>query len=103
MKILIVSILIFLINLPFGYWRGNVKKFSLQWVLAIHIPVPIIIALRIYSDIGFTWYSYVFLLSAFFIGQKIGDVLHSWHLQRYDNTSSCLTIDFSRLIMQWIK
>ena len=99
MKILIVSILIILINLPFGYWRGNVKKLSLQWVLAIHIPVPIIIALRIYSEIGFTWYSYIFLISAFFIGQKIGDLLHSWYLQRYNKASSCLTIDFYKVLI----
>lgn len=99
MKILIISILIIFINLPFGYWRGNVKKFSLQWVLAIHLPVPIIIALRIYSDIGFTWYSYVFLLSAFFIGQKIGDSLHSWYLEKYNKVSSCLTLDLYKILI----
>ena len=103
MRILIVSIIILIINIPFGYWRGNVKKFSLQWVLAIHLPVPIIIALRIYSDIGFVWYSYIFLITAFFIGQKFGGILHSWHLQRYHEASSCLTMDFSRIFIDKIK
>ncbi len=42
-KLIIVSIIVFSINIPFGYWRANVKKFSLQWILAVHIPVPFII------------------------------------------------------------
>lgn len=72
MRITLVTLFVFLLNIPFGYWRANVRKFSLQWVLAIHIPVPIIIALRIFSHIGFGWYTYLFLVAAFFSGQKLG-------------------------------
>ncbi|MCB0750038.1 MAG: hypothetical protein KDC52_01045, partial [Ignavibacteriae bacterium] len=58
MKIALVSFIVFIINLPFGYWRSTVPKFSLKWFLAIHLPVPIIILLRIYSDFGFRFYPY---------------------------------------------
>lgn len=72
MKITLVAIAVLLLNLPFGYWRSKVKKFSLQWFLAIHIPVPFVILLRIYSNIGFELYTYPVLVSSFFLGQFIG-------------------------------
>lgn len=72
MKILLVAIAVFLFNLPFGYWRSKVKKFSLQWFLAIHLPVPFVILLRIYSNIGFELYTYPIIVGAFFLGQFIG-------------------------------
>ncbi len=76
MKIFIVALIIFLINLPFGYWRAKVKKFSKQWFLAVHIPVPIVILLRIYSDIGFELYTYPILVGAFFLGQYLGGKIY---------------------------
>lgn len=72
MKITLVAIAVLLLNLPFGYWRSKVKKFSLQWFLAIHIPVPFVILLRIYSNIGFELYTYPVLIGSFFLGQFIG-------------------------------
>jgi len=76
-KLILITILVFVFNIPFGYWRANVKKFSTQWALAIHIPVPFIVAARIFSNIGFAWYTYVFLVSAFFGGQKFGAYLYN--------------------------
>ena len=96
-RLLLVTITVFVFNIPFGYWRANVKKFSLQWVLAIHIPVPIIIALRIFSHIGFIWYTYVFLVSAFFFGQKLGAVIHN-RLAKTEDVSSCLVMDLKRIV-----
>ena len=52
-------------------------KFSFQWVLAIHIPVPIIIAIRIFSGLGFAWYTYIVIVLSFFLGQKLGEILHN--------------------------
>ncbi len=48
-----LMLVVFLINLPFGYWRGSAGKFSTQWMMAVHIPVPFIFLLRILS--GFGW------------------------------------------------
>lgn len=97
MNIFFVTIIVFLFNIPFGYWRANVKKFSLQWVLAIHIPVPFIILLRVYSKIGFAFYTYPILVGAFFIGQFTGKYLFDRRkkLNRLPLTS-CIIMDFVR-------
>jgi hypothetical protein len=87
-------------NIPFGYWRANVKKFSLQWVLAIHIPVPIIVALRLTTGLGFAWYTYVFMVSAFFFGQKLGAIIYKKYQPAWKNVSSCLVMDLKRNFRQ---
>ena len=46
-KILLVSLICFVVNLPLGRWRERTRKFSWQWFLAIHASIPFIIALRI--------------------------------------------------------
>jgi len=92
-KLIIVSIIVFIFNIPFGYWRANVKKFSLQWILAVHIPVPFIIAIRILVSIGFAWYSYIFLVSAFFAGQSFGAFLLKVNKRNRKITTSCLIMD----------
>lgn len=97
MKLLIVVIIILLINIPFGYWRINVKKFSVQWALAIHLPIPFIIALRIYSDIGFALYTYPILIASFFLGQYLGSKIHSqWKTLGFEPITSCLIMDLYR-------
>ncbi len=68
----IVTVLTFIINMPFGYWRASVKKFSLQWFLAVHVPIPFIILMRYHFNLGFQLYTYPFLVGAFFFGQFIG-------------------------------
>jgi hypothetical protein len=97
-RLIIITILVFILNIPFGYWRGNVNKFSLQWFLAIHIPVPFIIAMRIFGGIGFSWYTYVFLVGAFFLGQRSGSMLIKWVHTRCHQESSCLVMDLFRCI-----
>lgn len=96
MRIAIVAILVALLNIPFGYWRTHVKKFSFQWFLAVHIPVPFIVALRIYSDIGFAWYTYIFLVGAFFGGQRIGQFIYK-RLSRELTLSACLCKDIMQV------
>jgi hypothetical protein len=72
MKIFWIAIIVLMLNLPFGYWRAGAKKFSSQWILAIHIPVPLIVALRIYSGLGWRLVTFPVLIGAFFLGQFIG-------------------------------
>jgi hypothetical protein len=97
LNLLIISLIIFILNIPFGYWRANVKRFSLQWYLSIHIPVPIIIAIRIFFEIGFSWYTYLFLITAFFLGQKLGSYIYTY-LKKLNNVSSCLLMDLYRKV-----
>ena len=49
-----LMIVVFIINLPFGYIRSRSAKFSKQWMMAIHIPVPFVFLLRIFSGLNWT-------------------------------------------------
>ncbi len=77
-----VALLVFLINLPFGYWRASARKRSAQWFLALLIPVPPVIALRIYSGPGFKLMSFPVIVGAFFLGQFVGGKLRHITLGR---------------------
>jgi len=97
MNLLVVAVSVFIFNLPFGYWRANVKKFSLQWVLAVHLPVPFIIALRLLSGLGFQFITYPVLVGAFFGGQFLGKYLFTYRKNKliYPLTS-CMVCDILR-------
>jgi hypothetical protein len=94
--IVIESIIVLLLNVPFGYWRFNVRKLSIHWILAVHIPVLFVVALRLCTNIGFSWYSYVLLVTAFFLGQKMGSIVHKYVSKTCAETSSCLVMDIIR-------
>lgn len=94
--LIIITVLVFFLNVPFGYWRANVLRFSTQWFLAIHIPVPFIVALRLLSGIGFGWQTYVFLVVAYFFGQQLGALILKWVHQYCHQESSCLVMDLYR-------
>ena len=47
LKILAVSAICLLVNIPMGRMRERCRKFSWQWILWIHASIPFIIALRI--------------------------------------------------------
>ncbi len=49
-----VMLVVFLINLPFGYLRSRAAKFSRQWMMAVHVPVPFVFMLRIFSGLNWT-------------------------------------------------
>jgi hypothetical protein len=71
----IVAFLVFVLNLPFGYWRARVSKFSLQWVLAVHLPVPFVVAFRLLSGLGWQLITFPVLIGAFFLGQYAGGMI----------------------------
>ncbi len=95
-KLLLVSLVVLVINIPFGYWRANVKKFSLQWFLAIHIPVVIIIGLRLATHVGFAWYTYLFFVTAYVLGQQSGSLIIKRVRRVCDTVSSCMVMDLVR-------
>lgn len=66
MNIWSVITIVFVLNVPFGYWRANTRKFSYQWFLSVHIPVPIVIAFRIFAGIGWHIITFPILIGAFF-------------------------------------
>jgi hypothetical protein len=78
MNIWTVALIVLLFNVPFGYWRASVRKFSTQWILSIHSPVPFIIALRIFSGLGWRLITFPILIGAFFAGQFLGARIYGW-------------------------
>ena len=72
MKLVVISAIVLLLNLPFGYWRAGARKFSLRWVLAVHVPVPLVIGLRLVSGIGWQMATFPVVVGAFFGGQFLG-------------------------------
>lgn len=60
------------INLPFGYFRAGVPKFSARWFLAVHLPVPVIILMRIGSGQGWS------LVPAMFAFDVLGQLMGGW-------------------------
>jgi hypothetical protein len=68
----IAAILIFFLNLPFGYWRAGLRKLSPMWFVAIHTPVPLAIGLRIAMGMRFSLVTLPLYVAVFFGGQWIG-------------------------------
>jgi len=68
-----LMLLVFVINLPFGYLRSKATKFSRQWMMAVHIPVPFVFLLRIFS--GFNWTVIPLLVLSDVAGQIAGGKL----------------------------
>ncbi len=66
------------LNLPFGFWRAGVQKFTLPWFLAVHAPVPLVIAIRILMGLGWQLATFPILVCAFFAGQFLGGKLRTW-------------------------
>lgn len=89
---------VLLLNLPFGYWRANVGKMSAQWFFAIHVPVGLMIVMRVVSGIGWQWATLPLFVLAFFAGQLLGTSLHRWYSKRARTpVSSCLVMDALRI------
>jgi hypothetical protein len=72
MKLVFISAVVLLLNLPFGYWRAGARRFSLRWFFAIHVPVLLVIGLRLVSGIGWQMVTFPILIGAFFGGQFLG-------------------------------
>jgi hypothetical protein len=77
MPLLAVACATLVLNLPFGFWRGGVRKFSLAWFLAVHLPVPLIVLLRLAAGIGWHFSTFPVLVGAFFGGQLLGSRMRS--------------------------
>jgi hypothetical protein len=81
-KILILTVVAFFLNLFFGVLRAGTKSFSLKWFLYIHIPVFIIIPIRLQMGLE-NWYI-LYLIVISFSGQHIGLLLGRYKKGIYD-------------------
>ncbi len=91
-----LAVIVFLMNLPFGYWRAHVKRASKHWFLAIHIPVILVIALRFLSGLGWALITFPVLVGAFFLGQLSGGMVYKLLGNLKVRTSACIFMDVFR-------
>ena len=68
--VIIIALLAFIINIPFGYLRNKTQKFSARWFLYVHLSIPLIIAARLLSHTDYR-YIPIFILAAV-AGQILG-------------------------------
>jgi len=66
-------ILAFVVSVPCGYLRQNYKKYSLMWFFLIHLPIPLIVLMRVKAGLG--WQYIPLTLGGSVAGQIIGGVL----------------------------
>ncbi len=72
MDYVFVVLFTILINLPFGYLRGDKKRFTFLWLLYIHIPVPFVILFREKMNVELTWAFAPAYFGAYLLGQWLG-------------------------------
>lgn len=70
--LLILTVATMVTNLPFGYWREGVRRFSPAWFAAVHAAVPIVVALRLMLGVEWRLATLPLLLIAYFAGQLLG-------------------------------
>jgi hypothetical protein len=77
----LITIVAFVLNLPFGYLRGNTKKFSVMWFLYIHLPIPAIFVLRTMA--GFTYKAIPIIIVGAVLGQLIGSRIYNLRMSSH--------------------
>lgn len=70
------------LNVPFGYWRAGLRKYSASWFVAIHAPVPLVVALRLLAGLAWQLATFFVLAAAFFTGQLVGARVRRWRERR---------------------
>jgi hypothetical protein len=70
------------INLPFGAYRVTVRRLSWLWFAAIHVPIPLIVVVRL--SFGFGWWFVPFMLASAITGQLLGSWLYKLWRARHD-------------------
>ena len=68
--VILITVLTFALNLPFGYFRSRSRKYSLKWFLYIHVPVPLVIIARLVSQTDYKFIP-IFVIAAV-VGQLCG-------------------------------
>lgn len=69
------AVAVLVVNLPFGYWRAGTARFSREWFFAVHTPVPFVVAIRVFAQLGWQFVTFPVLVGAFFLGQLAGGIL----------------------------
>ncbi len=76
MDLLLVALLVLLINIIFGYWRSNTRRFSIRWLMVIHIPIALAIGIRLLL-LEWNWAMIPIFAVVFSVGQYAGGIIRS--------------------------
>jgi hypothetical protein len=76
LPLIILALIAVALNVPFGAWRATTARLSARWFLAIHLPIPLVLLVRVTS--GHTYRVIPLLVAATIAGQLLG----SWAFQR---------------------
>ena len=74
-----VALAVVTINIPCGFWRAGTRKFSPAWFAAVHLPVPVVAAMRHFSGLGWQLSTVPVLVGSYFLGQWLGGRLRQWY------------------------
>jgi len=81
-RLIPLAVAIAAVNVPFGYWRAGLRRFSPSWFVAVHAPVPLVVVLRLLVGVAWRLASLPILAGAFFTGQLLGGLLRGWRERR---------------------
>lgn len=66
----VMANLAFAMNVPLGLWRVRTKRLTWRWIVALHLAVPPIVALRLSLDVSLIYVPV--LIVAAVLGQMAG-------------------------------
>ena len=82
LRLVLVALGVLVLNLPFGFWRAGLRRFSTAWFVAVHAPVPLAVGLRLMAGVRFHAANLLVLATAYFTGQLCGGSLRAWRERR---------------------
>jgi hypothetical protein len=80
-RIVEVLAIVFVVTLPFGFYRAHTRKLSWRWFLAIHLPVPLVFLARYESHLSYAFIP--FTCMAFAAAQLLGGMAGRRWLRRH--------------------
>jgi FtsH-binding integral membrane protein len=82
MEYFYVVLFTIIINIPFGYLRGDKKRFSVLWFVYIHLPVPFVIFFREKMAVELSWGFAPFFFGSYLLGQWLGKLFFRYQRKR---------------------
>jgi len=91
------------VNIVAGYWRAYAKRVGsrLEWILAVHAPVPLVALLRRAAGAGLSGpglYLLAAFIAAYFAGQRVGGMIHSVMARRLEAPGRFLLRDLAYVL-----
>jgi hypothetical protein len=80
--IAILALVAVALNVPFGAYRVTTRRLSARWFLAVHLPIPFLLLLRVSAG-----YSYR-IIPLLAVASVLGQLLGSWAYLRLRATQT---------------